>query len=107
MTLSPTAATPTVTTGSLPASTKVFRAGTLHSDIRVPLREIALHPSANEPPVTVYDASGPYTDPTASIAIEKGLPRLRESWIAARGTPNPIRAARFRRQTTALSRPRR
>ena len=89
MTLSPTAATPTVTTGSLPASTKVFRAGTLHSDIRVPLREIALHPSANEPPVTVYDASGPYTDPTASIAIEKGLPRLRESWIAARGDTEP------------------
>jgi len=89
MTLSPTAATPTVTTGSLPASTKVFRAGTLHSDIRVPLREIALHPSANEPPVTVYDASGPYTDPSATIAIEKGLPRLRESWIAARGDTEP------------------
>ncbi|WP_292039419.1 MULTISPECIES: phosphomethylpyrimidine synthase ThiC [unclassified Brevundimonas] len=89
MTLSPNAATPTVTTGPLPASTKVFRAGTLHPDIRVPLREIALHPSANEPPVTVYDASGPYTDPSATIAIERGLPRLRESWIAARGDTEP------------------
>lgn len=89
MTLSPNAATPTVTTGPLPASSKVFRAGTLHPDIRVPLREIALHPSANEPPVTVYDASGPYTDPSATIAIEKGLPRLRESWIAARGDTEP------------------
>ncbi len=89
MTLSPNAATPTVTTGPLPASTKVFRAGTLHPYIRVPLREIALHPSANEPPVTVYDASGPYTDPSATIAIERGLPRLRESWIAARGDTEP------------------
>ncbi|MGI4819034.1 MAG: phosphomethylpyrimidine synthase ThiC [Janthinobacterium lividum] len=89
MTLSPNAATPTVTTGPLPASSKVFRAGALHPDIRVPLREIALHPSANEPPVTVYDASGPYTDPSATIAIDRGLPRLRESWIAARGDTEP------------------
>ncbi|WP_312126898.1 phosphomethylpyrimidine synthase ThiC [Brevundimonas sp.] len=89
MTLSPNAATPTVTTGPLPASTKVLRAGALHPYIRVPLREIALHPSANEPPVTVYDASGPYTDPSATIAIERGLPRLRESWIAARGDTEP------------------
>ena len=89
MTLSPNAATPNVTTGPLPASSKVFRSGTLYPNIRVPLREIALHPSANEPPVTVYDASGPYTDPSATIAIERGLPRLRESWIAARGDTEP------------------
>lgn len=75
----------TVTTGPFPASTKVFKAGVLHSDIRVPMREIALHPSASEPPVTVYDSSGPYTDPAAKIAIERGLPRLRESWTIARG----------------------
>ncbi|WP_312821162.1 phosphomethylpyrimidine synthase ThiC [Brevundimonas sp.] len=75
----------TVTTGSLPASTKIFRSGVLHPDIRVPLREIALHPSANEPPVTVYDSSGPYTDPAKTIRIEQGLERLRESWISARG----------------------
>ena len=89
MTLSPNAATPNVTTGPLPASSKVFRSGTLYPNIRVPLREIALHPSANEPPLTVYDASGPYTDPSATIAIERGLPRLRESWIAARGDTEP------------------
>ncbi len=80
-----TAPQPTVTTGPLPASTKVFKAGTLYPDIRVPLREIELHPSANEPPVTVYDASGPYTDPEQTIHIDQGLKRLRESWIAARG----------------------
>ncbi|MFC3570490.1 phosphomethylpyrimidine synthase ThiC [Paracoccus simplex] len=77
--------TPTVTTGPLPASTKVFRPGEIHSDIRVPMRQIALHPSAGEPPVTVYDSSGPYTDPGAEIAIERGLPRPRDSWIMARG----------------------
>ena len=76
---------PTVTTGPLPASTKVFMPGTLHPDIRVPMRKIGLHPSAGEPPVTVYDCSGPYTDPSASISIERGLERLRQGWIAGRG----------------------
>ncbi len=75
---------PTVTTGPMPASTKVFRPGTIYPDIRVPMRQISVHPSAGEPPVTVYDASGPYTDPNASISIREGLPRIREAWIAAR-----------------------
>ncbi|WP_159348108.1 phosphomethylpyrimidine synthase ThiC [Roseomonas harenae] len=74
-----------VTTQPLPASKKVFRPGHLHPGIRVPMREIALHPSAGEPPVTVYDSSGPYTDPDTSITIERGLPRPRAEWIAARG----------------------
>ena len=69
----------------LPASRKVYRGGELHPDIRVPLREISLHPSAREAPVTVYDSSGPYTDSTVRIDIERGLPRLREAWISARG----------------------
>ena len=73
-----------VTTGPLPASRKIFVEGTLPG-VRVPMREIALHPSANEPPVTVYAPSGPYTDAQAQIDIYKGLPRLREDWIAARG----------------------
>ena len=77
--------TPTVTTGPLPASRRVWHAGERHPDIRVPMREIDLHPTAGEPPVTVYDSSGPYTDPDAEIAIDRGLPRLREGWIAARG----------------------
>ena len=77
--------TPTVTTGPLPASRRVWHAGTRHPDIRVPMREIELHPTAGEPPVTVYDSSGPYTDPEATIVIDRGLPRLREGWIAARG----------------------
>jgi phosphomethylpyrimidine synthase len=68
----------------LPASRKIHQSGTLHPDIRVPMRAIELHPSAAESPLIVYDSSGPYTDPTASIAIEQGLARLREDWIAAR-----------------------
>ncbi|WP_163847731.1 phosphomethylpyrimidine synthase ThiC [Pseudooceanicola aestuarii] len=77
--------TPHVTTGPLPASRRVWHAGRLYPEIRVPMREIDLHPSAGEPPVTVYDCSGPYTDPQVEIAIDRGLPRLREAWLAARG----------------------
>ena len=74
-----------VTTGSLPASTKIYTAGQRHPDIRVPLREIALHESSGEAPVKVYDTSGPYTDPAARIDIQQGLARVRESWIRGRG----------------------
>ncbi|ANT59468.1 phosphomethylpyrimidine synthase ThiC [Salipiger sp. CCB-MM3] len=76
--------TPTVTCGPLPASRRVWHEGALHPQIRVPMREIDLHPSAGEPPVTVYDSSGPYTDPGAEIAIDRGLPRLRGGWVRAR-----------------------
>ncbi|CDZ51320.1 phosphomethylpyrimidine synthase ThiC [Neorhizobium galegae] len=85
MNIATTKLTPVVTTGPLPASTKVLKAGTIHPDIRVPMRQIALHPTSGEPPVTVYDSSGPYTVEGAAISIDAGLPRLRESWIAARG----------------------
>jgi phosphomethylpyrimidine synthase len=73
-----------VTSEPLRASRKIHRPGTLYPHIRVPMREIALHPSANESPLIVYDASGPYTDPNARIDITRGLPRLREAWITAR-----------------------
>jgi phosphomethylpyrimidine synthase len=53
--------------------------------VRVPMREISLHETAKEPPVVVYDTSGPYTDPAETIDIEAGLKRLREPWIKARG----------------------
>ncbi|SOC82045.1 phosphomethylpyrimidine synthase [Ensifer adhaerens] len=85
MNIAATNLTPVVTQGPLPASQKVFHAGDIHPCVRVPMREISVHPTAGEPPVTVYDSSGPYTDPAQVIDIEKGLPRLRETWIAARG----------------------
>lgn len=85
MNIAPNFPKPDVTTGPLPASTKIFLAGDMHPDIRVPLRQIALHPTSGEPPVNVYDASGPYTDPQAIIAIDQGLARHRTAWVKARG----------------------
>jgi phosphomethylpyrimidine synthase len=49
------------------------------------MREITLHPAAGEAPHTVYDSSGPYTDPSVTIDIQGGLPRPRAAWISARG----------------------
>src|SRR6056297_3802600 len=74
-----------ITTGPLPASRRIHVAGEIHPDIRVPMREIALHPTAEEPPVVVYDTSGPYTDPALTPDIARGLSRLREPWILRRG----------------------
>ncbi|OQP85067.1 phosphomethylpyrimidine synthase ThiC [Rhizobium rhizosphaerae] len=85
MNIAPQFPRPEVTTGALPASTKIFVPGEVHPEIRVPLRQIALHPTSGEPPVNVYDASGPYTDPAATIAIDQGLAQLRRDWILARG----------------------
>jgi phosphomethylpyrimidine synthase len=78
-------ATPAVTTGPLPASRKVYTAPDAAPDLRVPHRQIDLHPSAKEPPVAVYDTSGPYSDPDVSIDVEKGLARLRTAWVLERG----------------------
>ena len=77
--------TASVTTGALPSSRKIYVAGEHHPDVRVPMREISLHESANEPPLVVYDTSGAYTDPNATIDLEKGLAPLRREWIMARG----------------------
>jgi phosphomethylpyrimidine synthase len=74
-----------VVSEAFPSSRKVYRSGRLHAGLRVPLREIDLHPSAGEPPLAVYDSSGPYTDPAARIDIDAGLARLRSAWISARG----------------------
>jgi phosphomethylpyrimidine synthase len=72
------------TSEPLRASRKIYQSGTIYRHIRVPMRQIALHASAHEPPLIVYDASGPYTDPNARIDIARGLPRSRAEWVAAR-----------------------
>ncbi|WP_461609960.1 phosphomethylpyrimidine synthase ThiC [Brevundimonas naejangsanensis] len=77
-------------TGPRAGSQKVYVAGELFPDIRVPFREVAVHPSANEPPVTMYDSSGPYTDPSVTIDIKKGLPRVKSSWQLDRGDIAPV-----------------
>jgi phosphomethylpyrimidine synthase len=75
----------------LPASTRVYVEGTLHPEIRVPMREIELSPTKNfsgelEPnaPVRVYDCSGPWGDPGFDGDSSEGLPALRQSWIERR-----------------------
>src|ERR1700712_729105 len=74
-----------IPTGECPSGPQNHHPGVLFPDIRVPFREVAVHPSANEPPVTIYDPSGPYSDPNASIDIEKGLERIREGYVVSRG----------------------
>ncbi len=73
-----------VTCGPLPGARKIYHQPQGHPDIRVPFREITLDPSAGEPPVRVYDASGPYTEDAPQIDLAAGLPRLREPWLAKR-----------------------
>ncbi|MBK4217140.1 phosphomethylpyrimidine synthase ThiC [Paracoccus caeni] len=72
---------PTISTGALSASRKVYVPGRLH-DILVPQREIAV---SNEVPVVVYDSSGPYTDLEPQINIAKGLKPVRGRWQQQRG----------------------
>ncbi|TSE37317.1 Phosphomethylpyrimidine synthase [Tepidimonas fonticaldi] len=73
----------------LPRSRKIYVEGS-RPDIRVPMREIqqsdtpAAFGAEPNPPVFVYDTSGPYTDPAARIDIRHGLPALRQRWIEAR-----------------------
>ena len=73
-----------ITTGPLPASRKIHVNGTRYPDIRVAMREID-QTGDTEPPVRVYDPSGPFTDPGAGTDIDKGLAPLRDPWIRARG----------------------
>jgi phosphomethylpyrimidine synthase len=71
----------------LPNSRKTYVAGS-RPDIRVPMREIAQ--TGDNPPICVYDCSGPYTDPAAKIDIRKGLPALRARWIEERGDTDAL-----------------
>ncbi|MFT9365320.1 MAG: phosphomethylpyrimidine synthase ThiC [Gluconobacter sp.] len=75
------ASIPAITTGPLPASSKIHVRG-VHHDIAVPLRQIAV---SGECPLNVYDSSGPYTDPSVSIDIAKGLSDSRGNWLRDRG----------------------
>src|SRR5438552_10280565 len=80
----------------LPNSEKIFVAGKLHPDIRVPFREITLAPTktmnggieVNEP-VRVYDTSGPWGDPSVTLDPVQGLPALRREWISKREDVEP------------------
>jgi len=84
-------------TRPIPGSRKIFVPGS-RPDLQVPMREIALTRTPTlfggeeNPPVTVYDTSGPYTDPDACIDLSTGLPALRARWIEERGDTEPLPA---------------
>lgn len=81
-----------ITRTPLPNSQKVYVAGKIY-DIQVPMREIRQTDTIERntgkrianPAITVYDTSGPYTDPNVSIDVRRGLERIRENWILERG----------------------
>ncbi|NLO33356.1 MAG: phosphomethylpyrimidine synthase ThiC [Candidatus Hydrogenedentes bacterium] len=83
-----------------PQSQKIYVEGS--RGIRVAMRQINLHPTRDaedtileeNAPVVVYDTSGPYTDPDASIDLEKGLPPLRTPWIKERALDEGTRSCR-------------
>ena len=74
-----------ISTGPIPGSKKTYVNAGKDGTLRVPFREVALEPSANEEPVRLYDTSGPYTADNADIDVYKGIARLRDDWIRARG----------------------
>src|SRR3954470_16052126 len=82
-----------ITTQPFPGSKKIYVKGQLHTDVAVAMREISLTDTAlhgkngateKNAAITVYDTSGPYTDPNMTIDVKKGLPALREKWIIGR-----------------------
>jgi phosphomethylpyrimidine synthase len=88
-----------ISKGVFPGSRKVYMPGSLHPDLRVPMREIVQRsslafpgsqsPGSVNPPLVVYDSSGPYTDEAVEIDLVQGLPPLREAWIQRRADVQP------------------
>lgn len=82
-----------ITRNPFPNSKKIYVSGQIHPQIKVAMREISLSDTTDSltgkntknEPVTVYDTSGPYTDPNKNINVHKGIERLREQWILDRG----------------------
>jgi phosphomethylpyrimidine synthase len=79
-----------VTTGAFPSSRKVYAPGKSWGDLRVAMREIELEDTAKEPPVRVYDTSGPYSDTSVETNIARGLAELRRAWVMGRGDVEEI-----------------
>jgi phosphomethylpyrimidine synthase len=83
--------------GQLPNSRKIYLSGKIHSEVRVPFREIALAPTKSvngeieiNEPVRVYDTSGPWCDADFQGDVTQGLPPLRAKWIRDRGDVDEI-----------------
>ena len=97
----------------IPGSDKTYLTGS-RPDIRVPIREVRCEDTPasfgveENPPIPVYDTSGPYTDPAVKIDLQKGLPRLRQGWIEERGDTEQLdgpssRFGREREQDSSLA----
>ncbi|HUP20144.1 MAG TPA: phosphomethylpyrimidine synthase ThiC [Gemmatimonadota bacterium] len=97
-----------VTVGPFPASRKVHVRGS-RDDLRVPMRAIDLEPTRGaegleeNPPVHVYDTSGPYPDPAAEIDVRRGLPPIRSPWIEERADTEALAgpSSEYRRRRMA------
>ena len=82
-----------ITRNPFPNSKKIYVQGKIHPQIKVAMREIYVSDTIDSvtkknipnEPVTVYDTSGPYTDPNKEINVHNGIERIREDWIQARG----------------------
>jgi phosphomethylpyrimidine synthase len=90
----------------LPNSKRVYVAGKIHADIRVPMREIELTPTQSfngqiemNEPVRVYDCSGPWGDPDFKGTVKKGLPALRRNWILKRADVEECNGANSKLKT--------
>ncbi len=87
--LSKTAQVDDASVQPFPNSRKIYAQGS-RPDLKVPMREITLTDTLTDsgteqnPPITVYDTSGPYTDPDVQIDIRKGLQDIRSGWINER-----------------------
>lgn len=88
-----------ITRTPFPASEKVYIQGKVHKDVKVAMRQISLTDTVHKltgtveknPPVTVYDTSGAYTDPNVDIDITQGLEPIRAKWIAQRADTKQLR----------------
>ena len=81
-----------ITQAPIPGSQKVYIASEVDPRVRVPMRRIDLADTVAQDggktpnaPIYVYDTSGPFTDPSVDVEVQRGIPRLRAEWIAERG----------------------
>ena len=91
---------PAITTGPIRGSRKIHV-----GPLKVAMRAVDLEPSSGEPPLNLYDTSGPYTDPAVRIDIKAGLAELRAGWIRARGDVEEVAARETRPEDNGLSGP--
>ncbi|HYO45549.1 MAG TPA: phosphomethylpyrimidine synthase ThiC, partial [Gemmatimonadota bacterium] len=99
-----------LTLGPIPGSRKIHVQGS-RQDLRVPMRAVAQSDtreadgSRPNPEISIYDTSGPYTDPDAAIDPRRGLPPIRAAWIEERGDTEPLELSTERVRVSRKARP--